>query len=152
MEFVKKQYNDLNDNYKRLVTLAGAILLNFTVLLVFPVNILMIYTLVRAYSKNKTNLLLGMKEEGLELYEQLKNLKKADSLQTLEKDEVANLSNTNTDKKEDNVNSSVFTEDDSRKVTELTSMTEEDVAGILSSLNDSDKDVLEKDPVSKKDE
>ena len=152
MEFVKKQYDDLNDNYKRLLTLTGAILLNFTVLLVFPVNILMIYTLVRAYSKNKTNLLLGMKEEVLELYEQLKNLKKVDSLQTLEREDITNLSNTNNDKKEDDVNSRVFTDYDSKKVTELTSMTEEDVVGILSSLNDSDKDVVGKDPVSKKDE
>lgn len=139
MEFVKTHYESLNDNYKRLVTLVLATVLTFTVMLFFPVNVLMIYSLIRAYSKNKVNLLLGMKEEALELYEQLKSLRNADSLQSNEEEDEASSGST------DNNFDEHLTEEETKKAEELTSMTEEDVAGILSSMNSDTKD-----PVLKK--
>lgn len=142
MEFITTRYESLTDNYKRLVTLALAIFMTFTVLAFFPLNVLMIYSLSRAYSKNKVNLLLGMKEEALELYEQLKNLRKADSLQSIEKDE-------------DSDEGSTLSEEEVKRATELTSMTEEDVVGIKKSISQtsiSDNAEESKDPVLKKDE
>ena len=142
MEFITTRYESLTDNYKRLVTLALAIFMTFTVLAFFPLNVLMIYSLSRAYSKNKVNLLLGMKEEALELYEQLKNLRKADSLQSIEKEE-------------DSDEGSTLSEEEVKRVTELTSMTEEDVVGIKKSISQtsiSDNAEESKDPVLKKDE
>ena len=142
MEFITTRYDSLTDNYKRLVTLALAVFMTFTVLAFFPLNVLMIYSLSRAYTKNKVNLLLGMKEEALELYEQLKNLRKADSLQSIEKDE-------NTDE------SSSISDEEAKRVTELTSMTEEDVTSIKKSISQtsiSDNAEESKDPVLKKDE
>jgi hypothetical protein len=153
MEFISKRYESLSDNYKRLVTLGGAVFLTFTVLVLFPLNILMIYSLIRAYSKNKVNLLLGMKEEVLELYEQLKNLRKADSLQSLEKDEELDK-NERVSTTDDST--SDLSEEDTKRVIELTSMTEEDVAGIINSVSDSedveDINAETKDPILKKDE
>lgn len=143
MEFISKHYESLSDNYKRLVTLAGAVFLTFTVLVLFPLNVLMIYTLSRAYSKNKVNLLLGMKEEFIELYEQLKNLRKLDSLQAIEKDEVRdNIDHSSTN--DDSI--SDLSEEDTKRVIELTSMTTEDVVGIANSVNNSEEDsFLKKD-------
>lgn len=142
MEFITTRYDSLTDNYKRLVTLALAVFMTFTVLAFFPINVLMIYSLSRAYTKNKVNLLLGMKEEALELYEQLKNLRKADSLQSIEKEEDSDAG-------------SHLSEEETKRVTELTSMTEEDVAGIKKSISQtsiSDNTEESKDPVLKKDE
>ena len=142
MEFITTRYDSLTDNYKRLVTLALAVFMTFTVLAFFPINVLMIYSLSRAYTKNKVNLLLGMKEEALELYEQLKNLRKADSLQSIEKEEDSDAG-------------SHLSEEETKRVTELTSMTEEDVAGIKKSISQtsiSDNAEESKDPVLKKDE
>ena len=122
MEFITKHYSNLSDNYKRLITLIGSTILAFTVLFVFPLNILMVYTIIRAYSKNNSNLFIGMRDEFMELYQQLKNLRKADSLQSLEKDEVSedieDIDNTSNDD---------FTEEDTIKATELTSITAEDI-------------------------
>ena len=146
MEFITTHYNNLNDNYKRLVTLGVAIFLNFTVLLFFPLNILMIYSLTRAYQKNKTNLVSGMKEEVFELYEQLKNFKNSDSLKNnLEKEQVSDNNDTFSDDGDN------FTEEDTNKVKELTSITNNDVAGILHSLKESNN-VETKTPTLKKDE
>ena len=82
----------------------------------------MVYTIIRAYSKNNSNLFIGMRDEFMELYQQLKNLRKADSLQSLEKDEVSedieDIDNTSNDD---------FTEEDTIKATELTSITAEDI-------------------------
>jgi len=150
MEFITTRYNNLNDNYKRLVTLGVAIFLNFTVLLFFPINILMIYSLTRAYQKNKTNLVSGMKEEVFELYEQLKNFKNSDSLKNnLEKEQMSDNGDTFSDDGDGDCDN--FTEEDTNKVKELTSITNNDVAGILNSLKESNNEET-KSPTLKKDE
>jgi len=151
MEFITTRYNNLNDNYKRLVTLGVAIFLNFTVLLFFPINILMIYSLTRAYQKNKTNLVSGMKEEVFELYEQLKNFKNSDSLKNnLEKEQMSDNGDTFSDDGDGDCDNN-FTEEDTNKVKELTSITNNDVAGILNSLKESNNEET-KSPTLKKDE
>ena len=105
----------------------------------------MIYSLTRAYQKNKTNLVSGMKEEVFELYEQLKNFKNSDSLKNnLEKEQMSDNHDTFSDG--DN-----FTEEDTNKVKELTSITNNDVAGILNSLKESNNEET-KSPILKKDE
>ena len=69
----------LDENNKRLITLASAMLVTFTVLAIFPLNVLVIYLAARSYSNNRLDLYQGIKSEFVDLVSTIKQLNKDSS-------------------------------------------------------------------------
>jgi hypothetical protein len=111
---------NLDENKQRLITLVTALLVTFTVLAIFPLNVLVIYLAVRSYANNRLDLYQGIKSEFFDLLASIRKLNTKNSSSNSDSKEVqtkplesSSESGNNDDVSEENLESS---DEDSKKL------------------------------------
>jgi hypothetical protein len=75
MQQLKKQFDSLDSNKKRCITLIFSSFISYFIF--FPLNILVVYLIIQGYTKNKENILEGVIDEIKILWKMLMNVRKS---------------------------------------------------------------------------